>query len=110
MEDGINIFYPDKHNVMGKMYITNEEIIIYKRSVATLLGLRTVGVLLDGNKPILRINIADIIEGKKERFRLNKNAFYLTLKDGNTYICCFDKPKITIPYLEGLIKSNMQNN
>ncbi len=103
MEDGINIFYPNGGNDLGRVVISENEIVIYKKSIASVVGLGLLGSILDKGKENLRINISDIVSGKQERFRLSKNAYHITMRDGNTYVLIFDRPKTTIPYLEKLI-------
>lgn len=106
MEDGINVFYSNGRNEFGWAIISPTEMIIYKKSIATVVGFGALGSLLDKKKGNLRISIDDIVSGKRERFRLNKNAYHITMKDGTKYVLCFDKPKKTIPYLENLIHEN----
>ena len=105
MEDGINIFYPDGHNEVGRIHVSSTEIIIFKKSMFVMVLFGIIGNLLFKGKETLRLNISDIISGHKEKFRLNKNAYHITTKNGETYILCFDSPKKMIPYLESLIKN-----
>ena len=106
MEDGINIFYPNGRNDFGVVEISQTEIAIYTKSVASVVGFSLIGSVLDKRKENFRISISDIVAGKQQRFRLNKNAYYITMKDGSTYVLIFDRPKTTIPYLESLINAN----
>jgi hypothetical protein len=50
--------------------------------VMVLFGI--IGNLLFKGKETLRLNISDIISGHKENFRLNKNAYHITMKNGET--------------------------
>lgn len=118
MEDGINIFYPNGRNDLGRVVISPTEIIISERqsgfvggvtASASVVGAHGLSLILDKlnkEKESLRISIGDIITGKQQRFRLNKNAYYITMKDGSTYVLIFDRPKTTIPYLDSLINAN----
>ncbi len=104
IKDGVNIFYPDGHNEMGYVLISSTEIIVFKKSQLIRAAFGLVGSMLDKGKETARINISDIANGYKERFRLNKNAYHIRMKNGDTYIFCFDKHKTTIPYLESVIR------
>lgn len=118
IKDGINIFFPDGHNEVGNALISMTEIIISERqsgfvggvtASASVVGAYGLSLILDKlkkEKESLRISIGDIITGKQQRFRLNKNAYYITMKDGSTYVLIFDRPKTTIPYLDSLINAN----
>ena len=106
MEDGINIFYPNGGNDLGRVVISSTEITIYKKSKAIVACFGLLGSLLDKGKKNLTININEIAFGTQERFRLNKNAYHITMKDGSKYVLIFDRPRTTIPYLESLISSN----
>jgi len=114
VKDQINIFYPNGKNKMGRVVISQTEMVIYKYKMlsAAISSAGALGAILGGilgaEKEILRLNIADIICTKTEKFRLNKNAYHITMKDSNTYICCFENPKKTIPYLESLINNKKE--
>lgn len=103
MEDGISFFMPDGRNFFGRIEITRSEMFVFKKSkwVVYLFGL--IGNALAKGKEELRIQFGDIAEAKKERYMLNKNAYYVTMRDGYTYILIFDHPKTTIEYLESVI-------
>lgn len=103
IKDGVSIFYPNGHNEIGYVLITTTEIIVYKKSKFVMLAFGMIGTMLDEGQEAMRIRISEIANGYKERFRLNKNAYYLNMKNGDTYIMCFDKHKTTIPYLDSLI-------
>ncbi len=103
MEDGINFFMPDGRNFFGKIQITGSEMIIYKKSKWILLLFGMIGNALARGKEELRIRFEDIAEAKKERYMLNKNAYYVTMKDGYEYILIFDHPRATIDYLNSMI-------
>ena len=103
IKDGVNIFYPNGHNEIGYVLISPTEIIVYKKSKVVMAAFGLVGTLLDEGQEAMRIRISEIANGYKERFRLNKNAYYINMKNGDTYIMCFDKHKTTIPYLDSLI-------
>lgn len=106
MEDGINIFYPNGGNDLGRVVISPTEITIYKKSIATIACFGLLSSILDKGKKNMTISISDIDFGTQERFRLNKNAYHITMKDGTKYVLIFDRPKTTIPYLESLISAN----
>ena len=101
---------PNGSNFFGKIEITGSEMIIFKKSkwIVYLFGL--LGNALAKGKEELRIRFADIAEAKKERYMLNKNAYYVTTKQGYTYILIFDHPKTTIEYLNSLIPAAITQN
>lgn len=62
-----------------------------------------IGNALDQGKEEMRIRFADVAQAKKDRYMLNKNAYYVTLRDGATFILIFDHPKTTIGYLDSVL-------
>jgi len=110
VEDGVNFFMPDGENFFGRIEVTSTEMIIFKKSrwIALLFGL--IGNALARGKEELRIRFEDIAEAKKDKFRLNKNAYYVTMKEGWTYTLIFDDPKTTIDYLNSVIPTAVSQN
>jgi hypothetical protein len=117
MEDGIVLHYPDGSCFLGCVKINDTEMFFFKKSgkgiynrISIVSGGIASGVYnslipnaLASEEKKNGIQIDEIVEAKRKRFRLNKNAYYVTLKDGNTYIMIFDNPNSTIEYLESVI-------
>ena len=104
MEDGLKCFLTDGSYFLGRMEITDSEIIIYKKNwwICVLLG--TVGYAISTGKEYERFNISDISDAARESFRLNRNAYHVTLKhDRGEFMFIFDHPRLTIGYLDAMI-------
>jgi len=104
MDDFIKFFYTDGCHFAGRIKITNSEIIIYKKSICTVLFLGIIGDIFIRGKEHLRIQINNIANLKKDRYKRNKNACYMTLQSGETYIIFLNNPQETIDYLNYRIR------
>lgn len=100
--DGLNLFFPDKHNELGRVLIFPHEIVAVEcdfiRNSADYLS-----NFLNNAVVTLRLPVSEIVSGKKARFRINPNAYYITMRNGETFVMIFDNPKTTIPVLDSII-------
>lgn len=113
MEDGIVLHYPDGSCFLGILRINDSELVFFEKNEQGIFRTNVmVNEVVDCFAPNSlasikkrdRVQIDEIVEAKRKRYRLNKNAYYLTLKDGNTYVLIFDHPNSTIDYLESVIR------
>lgn len=100
--DGVNLFFPDKHNEIGRVLIFPNEILVaqcdfIRNSDDYLSNFLNTAVLT------LRLPVSEIVSGKKARFRINPNAYHITMRNGETFVFCLDNPKTTIPHLDAII-------
>ena len=103
MEDEVTIFYPNGKFEVGRVVITPTELVFYKKSIVGMSAFGLVGSFLMKGKEHLRIPMQEIVGGRQDRFRANKKACYITLRDGKEWVLVFGKPDQSIPYLASLI-------
>ena len=94
MEAEVVVYFADGHNVVGQIFISQAGLSVKKR---TLFGGYS-------KNEALHIDLKDIAETKIDKYRMNKKAYYITTKDGNSYILGIGIPDITIPYIDSLIE------
>ncbi len=100
VKDGVNIVFPDGHNEIGDIHIFANEIIFIKKSKAVRVAFGFLGSAVENGDERLRINVSDIVSGCKTRIGINPNVYQITLRDGQVFKLCLNKPK-TISYLQG---------
>ncbi len=88
----VNIVYPDGHNEIGQLYITQNELAFHKKSKGVLLAFGMVGNHIQNGELKLRIPMSDIVSGGKTRIGLNSNVYQITLRNGSVYKICFNNP------------------
>ncbi len=104
MEDFITFYYADGSHFAGRIAITKSELILYKKSIFTSLFLGFVGYALTRGKEELRIQINQIANIKKDKYKRNKNACYMTMQNGETYILAFGNPPELMEHLSYRMK------
>lgn len=53
---------------------------------------------------LYRLQFAGIANTRVDKFRINPNAYYITMQDGAEFICIFTNPKNTCAYLDSLLQ------
>ena len=96
------LVYPDNSSDMGEFYISPQEIVFRKKSIAVRVAFGFLGSALEKGKEVRRARVADVAHGQRTRIGLNKNVYQITMRNGNVYHLCLDKPKV-IAYLESII-------
>lgn len=100
VKDGVNVVFPDGHNEIGDIYISATEIVFIKKSKAVRAAFGFLGSAIENGQERFRINVSDIAGGCKTRIGINPNVYQITLRDGQIFKLCLNKPK-TISYLQG---------
>jgi hypothetical protein len=108
MEDGIVLHYPDGSCFLGQIQINDTELIFLEKNeklkrISMMTEKITGPNALSRTAKIDKIRVDEIINAQRKRNRLNKNAYFVTLKNGTIYMMVFDHPKRTIEYLESVI-------
>ena len=57
---------------------------------------------------LYQIQMAQIANANRARFRLNPNAYYITMLDGTQFICIFNEPEKTCMYLDTLLSRRQE--
>lgn len=94
----VNIVYPDGHNEIGVLYITQTELVFHKKSKGVLIAFGFLGNQLESGQLKLRINMSDIVSGGRTKIGLNPNVYQIVLRDGAVFKICFNNPS-KIQYL-----------
>ena len=102
LKTGGTLVYPDNRSDIGDFYITPQEIVFMKKSLAVRVAFGFLGSSLQKGKEAARIRIADVAHGERTRIGLNKNVYQITMRSGDVYKLCMDWPK-HIAYLESII-------
>ena len=100
VKSGVNIVYPDGHSEIGDIYIYETEMVFVKKSKGIYIAFGLPGRALEKGEEKLRFNVSDIIGGQKTKIGINPNVYQITLRTGETYKLCLDKPKV-VSYLQG---------
>lgn len=103
VKSGVNIVYPDGHSEIGDLYIYETEMVFIKKSKGIYIAFGLPGRALEKGEEKLRFDFSDIVGGMKTRIGINPNVYQITLRSGETYKLCLDKPKV-VSYLEGIFR------
>lgn len=74
-----------KYNI-GEVELTQEGIILKKKSKFLVLGFGAMGAAMAKSKPYQEIKWTEIKEMKLEKFRLMKNSVHITLNDDDKIV------------------------
>ena len=94
--------FPDKHNELGRVLIFPDQIVAVECDFIRNSN-DYMSNFLNNAVVTLRLPVSQIASGKKARFRINPNAYYITMRNGETYVMIFDNPRTTIPVLDAII-------
>jgi len=98
---GVNVVFPDGHSEIGDLYISSTELLFVKKSKGVAVAFGQIGRSLEKGEERLCFNVSDIIGGQKTRIGINFNVYQITLRNGEIYKLCMDKPKM-VSYLQGM--------
>ena len=99
---GANVVYPDGHNEIGDLYITDTEIRFVKKSKAVRIAFGFLGSAIENGEEAFRLNVSDIAAGQRTRIGLNSNVYQITMINGDIFRFCMNQAK-NIAVLERLI-------
>ena len=100
VKSGVNIVYPDGHSEIGDLYIYETEMVFIKKSKGIYIAFGLPGRALEKGEEKLRFDFSDIVGGMKTRIGINPNVYQITLRSGEVYKLCMDKPKV-VSFLQG---------
>lgn len=99
----MTVNYPNGKSEIGYILVSPTEIVVVKKSVATQAMFGYLGYMLDRGKETLRFPISQIAFAEREQSGLNKNAFRITMNNGESFLFFLQNPKKNLPYLEAII-------
>lgn len=87
-------------NNFGHITVSNSGIILARKNKFLALGFGLLGALLTQAKDFHRLQWIEVSSIQMKKFKLNKRACYITLKDDNEYVFLLPKPDMNIPLLQ----------
>lgn len=99
----VTVIYPDGKSDVGTLLIYPTEIVVIRKSRFMLYAFGFLGYLLDKGKETLRLPVSQVAFAKREQAGLNKNAFRITMNNGESFQFFLNNPKKNLPYLEAVI-------
>ena len=97
---GATIVFPDKHNEVGTLFVSADELVFMKKSKTVRIMFGFLGSALENGEESLRISVSDIARGTKTRYGLNGNVYEITLRNGAAFKICPNLPG-DVKYLQG---------
>lgn len=98
------VTYPGGKSDVGYVLISPAEIVVIKKSMLMQGVFGYLGWLLDSGKVSLRLPVSQIAFAEREQAGLNKNAFRITMDNGESFLFFLQNPKKNLPYLEEILK------
>ena len=99
----MTVTYPDGKADIGYILVSPTEIVVIKKSIFMRGMFGYLGHLLDKGKESLRLPVSQIAFAEREQSGLNKNAFRITMNNGESFLFFLQNPKKNLPYLEAII-------
>lgn len=97
---GATIIYPDKHNEIGTLFVSADELVFMRKSKAVRIMFGFLGSAAENGEESLRLAVSDIARGTKTRYGLNGNIYEITLQNGAVFKICPNIPG-DVKYLQG---------
>ncbi len=110
MHINCQMFTPQKSShIIGAIKVSEEEIILIKKSKFVAYGFGAVGAIISAKlkgKEFHRISFRDVLSIEMKKFKLNKKACYIKLKDESEYIFKFPNPENNIVSIQQIFKES----